>query len=177
MKYGAELIEELKNEIESYKKSIDNRYERIKKGWTDMDDCFVSQRFEERGIDLAKQKIALIEEGGCSWFPEYATLDGHLVEAHWCNTKYGTSLRAEMPDGKVVWTTATTEKGLAKKGLKRVLCLRPAWFCFKSAGKGLFGAYAGDYVLFPSDINYATGEEAAAEPLEIRPYEYKQGGG
>lgn len=172
MKYGAELIEDLKREIETLQQSIDNRYERIEKGWTDMDDCFVSQKFETRGIDLAKQKIALIEEGGCSWFPEYATLDGQLVEAHWCNTKYGTSLRAEMPDGKVVWTTATTEKGLAKKGLKMVSCLRPAWFCFRGAGSGMFGAYAGHYVLFPSDVNYATGEEAAAEPLEIRPYEY-----
>lgn len=173
MKYGAELIEELKKEIESYKKCIDNRFERIEKGWTDMDDCFVSQHCEERGMQLANDKIRLIEEGGCSWFTEYATLDGQLVEAHWCKTKYGTSLRAEMPDGKVVWTTATTEKGLAKKGLKRVSCLRPAWFCFRSAGSGLFGAYAGQYVLFPSDVNYATGEEATAEPLEIRPFEYR----
>ena len=172
MRYGAELVKELKGEIEILRESINNRYERIEKGWTDMDDCFVSQKFEVRGIDLAKQKIALIEEGGCNWFTEYATLDNKLVETRWCNTKYGTTLRVEMPDGKVIWTSALTEKGLAKKGIKRVQCLRPAWFCFKSAGKGLFGAYAGDYVLFPSDINYATGEKASEDPLEIKPYEY-----
>ena len=172
MRYGAELVKDLNDEIEILRESINNRYERIEKGWTDMDDCFVSQKFEVRGIDLAKQKIELIKDGGCSWFTEYATLDGQLVKAYWCNTKYGKSLRAVMPDGKVVWTTAMTEKGLAKKGLKMVSCLRPAWFCFRSAGSGMFGAYAGEYVLFPSDVNYATGEESSVEPLEIRPYEH-----
>ena len=172
MKYGTELIEKLNKEIENYKKSIDNRRDRIEAGMTDMDDCFVSQHFEERGIDLCERKINLIEGGGCLWFVEYATLDGQLVDAQWCNTKYGSSLRVEMPDGSVVWTTASTEKGLAKKGLKRVECLRPAWFCFKGAGKGMFGAYAGQYVPFPSEVNYATGEPAGSEPIEVKPYEY-----
>lgn len=168
MKYGAELIESLRKDIETLQASIDNRMQRINDGLTDIDDCFISERCETRGIANAKEKIKLIEDGGCAWFPEYATLDGQLVKARWCNTKYGTSLRAEMPDGSVVWTTATTAKGLAKKGLQCVECLRPAWYAFHSGSSGMFGVYTGDYVLFPSDVNYATGEPADSKPIAVR---------
>ena len=168
MKYGKELVAQLEEEIRLMQESIKNRYERIDAGWTDIDDCFISQRCEERGISNNKAKIDLINDGGCMWFGEYATLDNQIVSAHWCNTKYGEKLRVVMPDGQVVWTTATTEKGLAKKGLKRVECKRPAWFKFSSGNSGMLGVYTGEYVPFPSDINYATGEPAGSEPVEIR---------
>ena len=169
MKYGKELVEQLQGEIDRMQAAIRNRCERIDAGWTDMDDCFISQRCEERGIRNNQDKIDLINNGGCLWFVEYATLDNQIVNAHWCNTKYGEKLRVVMPDGQVVWTTASTTKGLAKKGLKQVECLRPAWYKFSSGGmRGMMGVYAGDYVPFPSDTNYATGEPAPAEPLEIR---------
>lgn len=168
MKYGKELIAELEEDIAFLQKTMTERYDRIENGFTDMDDCFVSQRCEERGVANSRAKIELLKNGGCSWFREYATLDGQLVNARWCNTKFGYSLRAEMPDGKVVWTTATTQKGLARKGLKAVECKRPAWFTFRSGGSGMLGVYSGQYVEFPSDINYATGEAASVEPLEIR---------
>ena len=169
MKYGKELVEQLQGEIELMQAAIRNRSERIDAGWTDMDDCFISQRCEDRGIANNRDKIDLINNGGCMWFDEYATLDGQIVNAHWCNTMYGEKLRVVMPDGKVVWTTASTAKGLAKKGLKKVECLRPAWFKFSSGGaSGMLGVYCGSYVPFPSDINYATGEPASSDPVEIR---------
>ena len=153
MKYGKELVAQLEAEIKRMQDAICNRIERIDAGMTDWDDCFMSQRCEERGIHNNQDKIDLINNGGCLWFTEYATLDNQLVNAHWCHTKYGYSLRASMPDGKVVWTTATTAKGLAKKGLKQVECLRPAWYKFSSSHSGMLGVYTGDYVPFPSDIN------------------------
>lgn len=168
MKYGAELIASLNDEIERMKAAMDRRAERIANWETDEEDCFISERVESRTISVNRDKIRLIEDGGCAWFPEYSTLDGRIVKAKWCNTKFGYSLRAEMPDGKVVWTTADTEKGLAKRGLKKVECKRPAWFAFKSPYSGMMGVYSGDYVIFPSDVNYATGEDAPVEPLEIR---------
>ena len=168
MKYGKELIESLEREIAVSRAAIADRSRRIADGWTDMDDCFLSQRCDERSISLAQEKIDLIKNGGCSWFTEYATLDGTLVNAHWCHTKYGYSLRAVMPDGSVVWTTASTVAGLSKKGLKRVQCLRPAWFVFRSPVGGMAGVYSGSYELFPSDTNYATGEPASDEPIEIK---------
>jgi hypothetical protein len=168
MKYGQELVKELEQEIATLQASISNRYDRIDAGMTDMDDCFISDRCEQRGIQLAKDKINLINNGGCSWFTEYATLDGQLVNAVWCNTKYGYSLRVTMPDGSIVWTTASTAKGLARKGLKQVECRRPAWYCFKSSNSGMLGVYTGYYALFPSDVNYATGEDAEEMPLAVR---------
>lgn len=168
MVYGEELIAKLEREIQLMKDAMRNRIERINNCETDWDDCFISQRCEERGISNNEAKIALIRRGGCEWFQEYATLDGQLVNAKWCNTTYGYRLRVRMPDGSIVWTSATTDKGLAKKGLKKVECLRPAWFKFSSSGSGMFGVYTGSYVLFPSDVNYATGEDASADPIEVR---------
>lgn len=168
MKYGMELTAELEREIEETKKVIRDRASRIEAGMTDIDDCFVSQRCEERGINLCQDKIHLIQNGGCEWFTEYATTDGVLVDARWCDTRFGSRLRVKMPDGSVIWTSASTKKGLAKYGIKRVRCLRPAWFTFRSAGRGMFGVYAGSYVTFPSSVNYATGEAAEDAPVEIK---------
>lgn len=168
MKYGQELIKELENDIELTQKCMRERQDRIDNMQTDEDDCFISIRCDQRELQLCKDKIALIKDGGTAWFTEYATLDGQLVDAHWCNTRYGLSLRAVMPDGQVIWTTALTKKGLAKKGLKMVECRRSAWYRFHSSGKGMYGVYTGSYILFPSDVNYATGEPAESDPLEIR---------
>ena len=146
MLYGNELIKSLENEMRLLQESLEERYNRIA---------------------LCRDKIALLNAGGLAWFIEYATLDGTLVEAYWCDTRY---LRVEMPDGSVVWTTATTAKGLERQGLKKVHCLRPAWYCFRSSGKGLCGVYSGSYDLFPSDVNYATGEPASSDPIAVKDY-------
>lgn len=167
MVYGQELIKRLQKDMECTQANIDDRARRIRDGWTDEDDCFVSIKCDNRQMQLCRDKIRLIEEGGTSWFTEYATLDGTLVDAHWCNTRYGSRLKVNMPDGKVIWTSAGTKKGLAKLGLKLVRCKRPAWFAFRSPVGGMCGVYMGSYVLFPSDVNYATGEEATSEPLEM----------
>ena len=141
MLYGNELITKLEDDLQKV-------YDRHQ-----------TYNYEDSYTRLLKKKINLILNGGCEWFPGYATLDGKWVDARWCNTKFGRSLRAEMPDGSVVWTTSTTDKGLAKKGLKRVECYRPAWFTTKYDDRG---------ELFPSNTNYATGEDAPKEPLDIR---------
>ena len=168
MEYGNKLIKNLEAQIANYQAAISDRYDRIDAGLTDIDDCFISQRCEERGINTAREKIELIKNGGCAWFLEYATMDGELIDAKWVNTRYGHKLRAEMPDGSVVWTNASTPAGLAKRGIKAVQCLRPAWFKFQSSESGMLGVFTGGYVLFPSAVNYATGEPAPAEPLAIR---------
>ena len=168
MLFGADLIKSLEKENEMLRNSIDDRRRRIDDGWTDMEDCFISQRVEERGIRNNNDKIALIKRGGLHWFRELATADGIPVESHWVDTRYGMTRRVQMPDGSVVWTSADTDKGLARKGLKKVTCLRPAWYAFHSSQRGMCGVYSGDYVLFPSDVNYATGEDASCDPIEMK---------
>lgn len=168
MKYGKDLIADLEKDIARFEEALKERDARISAGETYIDDCVVSVRVEEQAITLAKKKIELIKNGGCRWFREYATTDGKIVEAKWVRTKYGPSLRVVMPNGEIVWTTATTKKGLARKGLKPVDCLRPAWYRFRSSGSGIMGFYTGSYVEFPSATNYATGEEAPEEPIIIQ---------
>lgn len=158
MKYGQDLIKDLEKDIETIKAIQSDRAQRIAAGETDVDDCFISMRHDEQSVSVCREKIRLLEKGGCEWFVEYATLDGTLVDAKWCNTRFGGKLRVKRPNGEVIWTTASTAKGLAKVGLKRVECLRPAWFAFKGSS----------FQIFPSDTNYATGETASAEPIEIR---------
>lgn len=68
MKYGNELIKSLEKEIETLQKSLSDRIDRINDGLTDFDDCFMSDRCEQRGIQTNKEKIALIKDGGCAWF-------------------------------------------------------------------------------------------------------------
>ena len=119
MLFGADLIKSLEKENEMLMNSIDDRRKRIDDGWTDMDDCFISQRVEERGIRNNNDKIALIKSGGLHWFRELATADGIPVESRWVETRFGSTRRVEMPDGSVVWTSSLTDKGLARKGLKK----------------------------------------------------------
>lgn len=181
MKFGEELITELEEEIERMRAAQERRDERIRNWETDEEDCFISMRVEERAERLARDKIRLIkEDGGFGWFVEYATLDGKILNARWCECQsfvgFGKEwkLRVEMPDGKVIWTTADTRKGLARRGIKKVLAKRPAWYAFRSSDKGMLGVYTGEYALFPSSVNYATGEAAAKDPVEIKDYEEEQ---
>ena len=171
MLYGAELVKHLEDEIVRMQEAMDNREKRIRNWETDEDDCFISERVESRTIQTNREKIKLIQDGGCAWFAEYAALDGTVVNARWGNTRYGSKLRAEMPDGRVIWTSASTKKGLEKVGLKRVSCKRPAWYSFSTPYTGMMGVYCGSYELFPSRVNYATGEEANDDPIEIKDFE------
>ena len=174
MLYGAELIKSLENEKARIRESQDERRKRIDAWETDEDDCFISIRCDERAYHLCNDKIRLIQAGGCHWFVEYQSVDGvPEKDHHWFTNKFGgMSCRVELADGRVIFTSADTEKGLAKKGLKKVLALRPAWYAFHSSARGMMGVYSGEYILFPSDVNYATGEYATVEPLEVKPYEY-----
>lgn len=168
MVYGQELVDLLEGQMDNYRRAIARRMAQISEGDFDESDSFVSQRVDERGMSVTRSKIHLLKEcQGYGWFTEYQTLDGVLVDATWCNTRYGEKLRVEFPDGTVKWTTATTKKGLAKIGLRKVVCKRSAWFCFRSSGSGMMGVYTGSYVMFPSDTNYWTGKPAEGEPIEI----------
>lgn len=176
MLYGAELIKSLENEKARILEIQEDRSRRINNWETDEDDCFISIRCDERNLHLIDDKIRLLKNGGCHWFVEYQSTSGvHEKKHHWFENKFGGwSLRVELIDGTVIYTSADTEKGLAKKGLKKVLVLRPAWFAFHSSQSGMMGVYSGSYVEFPSDVNYATGEPAPVEPLEVKPYEFEK---
>ena len=169
--YGQALIERLEAQRKTIEAQIENRRERIDRCQTDEDDCFISMKVDSDSLSQIGMKLHILRNGGTSWFVEYATLDDTIIEARWCNTKYGTKLRAVMPNGEIIWTSSDTAKGLAKRGLKRVLCKRPAWVRFYASASGMMGVMTGSYGEFPSDVNYATGEPASTDPIEMRDYE------
>ncbi len=109
--------------------------------------------------ELRQHMISLIENGGCSWFPEYATLDGTIVKSKWGTSKGAKILRVEMPNGKKVTVSDISPEGLAEAGIQYVECKRPAWIDSNCG-------------LIPSAVNFATGEEAPIEPIEIRTYNF-----
>lgn len=176
MLYGAELIKSLEMQKARIREIQEDRAKRIANMETDEDDCFISIRCDDRNSSLIDDKIRLIKDGGCHWFVEYQSTSGvHEKKHNWFENKFGGwSLRVELMDGTVIYTSADTEKGLAKKGLKKVLALRPAWFAFHSSERGMMGVWSGSYVEFPSDVNYATGEPASREPVAVKPFVYEK---
>lgn len=147
-------IEMLNARYERTLECIRDRERRIANCEVESTDCFLSARADADRLRTIERQREILENGGLAWLWEYATLDNQLVEARWVDTRYGRKLVAEMPDGSTVWTTAQTAKGLAKKGLKEVRCLRPAW---AESPRELWAA----------KWNRATGEDAAEEPVEI----------
>lgn len=174
VKYGQELIESLMRKREVIEARIANRRDRIDTWQTDEEDCFISMKVDADALSQIDMKLYLLRNGGTSKFREYATLDGKIVNARWCNTKYGWKLRVVMPNGEVIWTSSDTKNGLAKRGLKQVICTRPAWIRFTTNDTGLNGVMSGYYTEFPSRFNYATGDVASDDPIEMVDYDYAE---
>lgn len=160
-------VEELEEKIERTIACKRERAERIANCETDERDCFLSMRAEDNYIDKLEARIRIIKDGGYAWFVEYATLDGQLCDSCLVSTKYGYKLKVYMPDGEIVFTTARTEKGLAKKGIKKVMVRRVAWAESRKGWNEPFGIY-------PTKFNRATGEYTDGEPIEIKDYVFEQ---
>lgn len=122
------------------------------------------------GIRRAEMEIEIIKNGGTAWFDWYTDLNGEVcTDARWVNTKYGTSLVVNFADGRTIWTSATTEKGLARKGLKQICARFPVWVKSFCNGSGLLGVFNSSVGQYRAELNRATGEYHP-EPYEIAPY-------
>lgn len=147
---------EITESIERVRESQRNRAERIANCEVDDTDCFMSIASDRAALELYEKQLEILNDGGYAWFTEYATLDGQLVDARWVETRYGAKLVADMPNGETVWTTATTDKGLAKRGLRKVRVKRAAWADFGSPWA----------TVYASKYNRATGKEENG-PVEV----------
>lgn len=163
MKTGQELIESLQSSIENQKTIMSNRQDRINKGLTDMDDCFLSERLDNTGISLDQAKIGILENKGLSSF--YCLRDietNEVVSTRIVNGKYGQChlIKDEFVGkfGRFVGRVKK-ESTYACKGLKESQYEAPAWACLKAgSGGGMCGVYNSYVQIFPSNINYWTGE-------------------
>lgn len=114
-------------------------------------------------IDIYQAMIQRIQEGGYAWFPEYATLDGEVVDFRWQTSDNGKYLIVILPNGEMITITDITPEGLAKANIQYVECKRPAWIERDTDY---------NYYCVKSDINYATGEKASSTPIEIRTFNF-----
>ena len=151
--YGAELAEQIKEDIQRSRDAIERRIERINRWETDWDDCFLSQRVEETSISEGRMKLEILSGDG---FMEIETLvdeHGKEIPSRWVNTRYG----AKLVSGGVF---ANSLKALAKKrGLRVVTIKVPCWVKRMSgSGGGLCAAYGSYPAVVRWPVNMVTGQ-------------------
>lgn len=161
----SEQIAELEATIQRNKDAMADRAERIRLGYTDMDDCFVSQRIEEKSIEMAQMQIELLKSGGTHEFITYFDENGNELTHSFIADKYrygGSVLVIKFPDGrKPVFQSLGVkdlEKCLAKKGIRKGKSSRPAWVKFFAGGTGMYGAYMARPGYYEAAFNRVTGE-------------------
>lgn len=149
-------VDELKAQRKRITEAQRSRAQRIANCEVEEIDCALSVRADRDMLNLIDAQIELLNNGCTAWFEEYATIDGRLVDGRWVDTRYGMKLVCEMPNGETVWTTANTQKGLARRGLKKVMVKRVAWAKLMSNGNSIAsGCYVKRY---PAHLNRLTGE-------------------
>jgi len=155
--FGVELKKQIEGLIARDKESIANRARRITDGWTDMDDCFLSEKLEQTGLDMYRMQLKILETDGLDDFDGLEDESGHQVIPPHIKTKYGWAYMIKDENGKAYF--ANSVKALAKKsGLRLVNIRRPVWVKLSACGSGLCGAYNAFPKIQRWDTNMVTGE-------------------
>ena len=153
------LKAQLEAEIARNTEILNERYERINRGETDIDDCFISERFNKLAIQLAKTKLQLLENGGTSEFPCLRDLNTSEVVTHTLvNGRYGQCWLVEEKFRKKFGTfvgIAARSSTYHKKGLKWSTVELPSWATTKAQGSGMAGAFNSVVTIYPATKNYA----------------------
>ena len=155
MKYGQELLDELKAQLSEHLKK--SHEEQLRRSFEQFDDCseIIHSRCDSITTDLLRAKIAILENKGFSSFTTFIDKDGNIADIKWVNTKFGGAYRIQC--GESVSFTSSIKK-LTTLGYHQENRDFPAWVCSKSDGSG-FNGLTNLYVnYFKSDINYWTGE-------------------
>lgn len=151
-KYGEELRKSILATKEHLLESIKERNERIANWQTDEDDCFLSQRVEERAISECNMQLTILDGDGTMTIDAVIDQDGNEVNTRWVDTRYGLKIV-----GRGVF--ANSEKALLKKtGWTTKEIKVPCWTKFCSSGSGLLGVYSGSYQVVRWHTNMVTGE-------------------
>jgi hypothetical protein len=151
-KYGEELRKSILATKEHLLERIKERNERIANWQTDEDDCFLSQRVEERAISECNMQLTILDGDGTMTIDAVIDQDGNEVNTRWVDTRYGLKIV-----GRGVF--ANSEKALLKKtGWTTKEIKVPCWTKFCSSGSGLLGVYSGSYQVVRWHTNMVTGE-------------------
>lgn len=151
--YGEALAESIQSTIACMEESLADRNERINAGLTDMDDCFISERTEQRAIQEARIQLDILRGGGT--MPIDAVIDENGVEVNvrYVDTRYGPKYV-----GNGVF--ANSMKALLKKtGWTTEERNVPCWTKFMpGSGGGMCSVYTGTIGVVRWHTNMVTGE-------------------
>jgi len=151
--YGVELQEHINSRIANIKESMNNRNSRIADGMTDIDDCFVSIRSDERQIHEYEMQLNILKGSGTMPIDCYFDENGNEVNVRWVQTRYGSKLV-----GNGIF--ANSKKALVKKtGWTVEERQVPCWTSFVSgSGGGMCSVYTGSIAVVRWHTNMVTGE-------------------
>lgn len=151
--YGEELARSIEAEKQRYIAAIEDRQRRINNWETDEDDCFLSQRMEERGIHECNERLKILQGDGTMPYDAVFDQEGNEVSVRWVNTRFGGAYV-----GRGIF--ASSIKALCKKTGWTVKEIRvPVWTKLSSGGaKGLYGAYIASIERVRWHTNMVTGE-------------------
>lgn len=153
-KFGKELLEKLRRQLELTDKEKDEREERISNCEVDPSDCFLSEWANDMTRRELIAKIEILENKGLSKFDVLCDLNGNVLANKLIRTRFGRAYKLDSGQ----WVSANLKKKTLKaRGLKIAKRKMPAWAVLKSEGRGLSGHCWVE--VFQSHTNYWTGEK------------------
>jgi hypothetical protein len=151
--YGEELRKAVLATKKRMQDAIDRRSQRIANWETDEDDCFISQRVEERAICECNMQLKILDGDGTQEWDVVLDHDGKEVRTHWFTNKWGKSTIV----GNGVFTSSLNAL-LKKTGWREAKIRVPVWTKFVANGSGMMGVYCGSYEVVRWHTNMVTGE-------------------
>lgn len=152
--FGAELAASIEREMQRIREVQQERDERISRGETDYDDCFISIRSDAQALDRCRMELDILKGDGCVDFDAIIDENGDEVSVHWFENKW----RKTTCVARGVF--ASSIKALLKKtGWTQKTIRVPVWvkFCAGSGG-GMCSVYTGSYQQVRWHTNMVTGE-------------------
>lgn len=151
--YGEELKKAILARKARAQAAIDDRADRIGRWETDEDDCFMSQRIDERSIRECNMQLEILDTDGTMEIGAIIDADGNEVRVHHFTNKWG----RDSVVGRGVFASSVNAL-LKKTGWTRKTIRVPVWTKFCSPTGGMMGVYCGDYEKVRWHTNMVTGE-------------------
>ena len=159
MIYGKELIEKLRKEL-NVNTEANNR--RLEQG-LELSETFVSNAVNSLMDRLINAKLYILSNKGLGNVEALYDLEGNRVDAKMVRGRFGMvwlfSDKAQQKYGIKFLSADLQEKTYARKGFVVKMEQVPVWATLKSSGKGISGIATTQVVVFPSNVNYYTGEK------------------
>lgn len=152
--YGAELADQIKRKIEHIHEVREERYQRMRDGDTDYDDCFMSIRTEAQSLHECEMQLEILKGDGTMEIEAIFDEEGNEIRVNSFLNKWGGTSYV----GRGIFASSMNAL-LKKTGWQKRTIKVPVWtkFCAGSGG-GMCAVYTGSYECVRWHTNMVTGE-------------------